>query len=509
MATNIHNLIAAISPDTFCDPELKKEVKKIVKEKGYLEAAKIAKPIESDVLFDYDSAKKDPMSEWGLKAPIETHEITYDSAAEGLEPIYFWILDFLNGPYKEVEKINDNFVSSPGSGHFSELMGKATRMQEESMKLLGSVNTVIKSILGLIYDLKEFKLRLDPYDNYESKNSRERESALMSLKQMWMDNVDIKRGMGSINQMTSGQLQFVTLRDAFMAASSPDSIKKMDLNERVKRILTQRVDEFFKWIKESELALRQRYNIEKNYLRSQVSSVKLYARWIKPYLKAAQKLEQQDSTSAELVTVFNTVLMELTLLAKTSYDPADDVAEGILPNHFENATKRKYSPLAIVEFSFRGIPQKVGQHYVHGGKTIIKFTSYALNDQELKVLKEEMDKDDLGEAMKLIQDATEESLEKIEENVKEFLEPTEKESSGKKEETEDTNPFTSLFSFLKTSKKKGKEEDLSKGIKPDSSHEKVIRSQAIIEAREKCFTVFDVYKKAHRMPSHASPFEPL
>ena len=189
MSTKIHNLIASISPDTFCDPELKKEVKKIVKEKGYLEAAKIAKPVESDVLFDYDSAKKDPMSEWGLKAPIETHEITYDSAAEGLEPIYFWILDFLNGPYKEVEKINDNFVSSPGSGHFSELMGKATRMQEESMKLLGSVNTVIKSILGLIYDLKEFKLRLDPYDNYESKNSRERESALMSLKQMWMDNV--------------------------------------------------------------------------------------------------------------------------------------------------------------------------------------------------------------------------------------------------------------------------------------------------------------------------------
>ena len=54
-----------------------------------------------------------------------------------------------------------------------------------------------------------------------------------------------------------------------------------------------------------------------------------------------------------------------------------------------------------------------------------------------------------------------------------------------------------------------KKEDLSKGIKPDSSHEKVIRSQAIIDSREKCFTVFDIYKKAHRMPSHASPFEPI
>jgi len=509
MATNIHNLIAAISPDTFCDPNLRKQVKKLVKEKGYLEAAKVAKPFKSDVLFDYDKAKKDAMNEWGLKAPIESHEITYDSAAETMEPIYFWILDFLNGPYKKVEKINDNFVSSPGSGHFSELMGKATRMQEESMKILGSVNTVIKSILGLIYDLKEYQLRLAPYDNYESKNYQKRASALLSLKQMWMDNVDIKRGTGSINNMTHSQLEFVTLRDAFMASNSVEAVNKLDLNDRVKRILIARVDEFFKWIKESEVALKQRYKIEVNYLRSQVSSVKLYARWLKPYLKAAQKLEQQDSSSADLVTAFNTILMELTLLATTSYNPSDDVAEGILPKHFENSTKRKYSPLAIVEFGFRGIPQKVGPNYVHGGKTTIKFTSYALNDQELKVLKKEMDNDDLGEAMKLIQQTTEGSLEKIEENVKEFLEPKKGESTKSESKGEDINPFTSLFSFLKNPKKKEGKEELSKGIKSDSSHEKVIRSQAIIDAREKCFTVFDVYKKAHRMPSHASPFEPI
>ena len=259
MATNIHNLIAAISPDTFCEPDLRKEVKKIVKEKGYLEAAKKAKPFKSDVLFDYDRAKKDALNEWGLKAPIETHEITYDSAAETMEPIYFWILDFLNGPYKEVEKINDNFVSSPGSGHFSELMSKATRMQEESIKILGSVNVVIKSILGLIYDLKEFKLRLEPYENYESKNSQKKYAALLSLKQMWMDNVDIKRGIGSINNMTSSQLEFVTLRDAFMASNSVDSIKKLDLNERVKRILIARVDEFFKCFNIEKLGATEQF----------------------------------------------------------------------------------------------------------------------------------------------------------------------------------------------------------------------------------------------------------
>ena len=56
MAINIHNLIAAIVPDVYCEKtvekdgkwiELRKEVKKIVKEEGYLKAAEIAKPTKS------------------------------------------------------------------------------------------------------------------------------------------------------------------------------------------------------------------------------------------------------------------------------------------------------------------------------------------------------------------------------------------------------------------------------------------------------------------------------
>ena len=80
-------------------------------------------------------------------------ELVHDAPTAQVEPIYFWLLDFLGqfveGKDGSLEKVSDNFTSSPGSGHFSELGAKTTRMQEEGMKILGAINQVVKSILNL------------------------------------------------------------------------------------------------------------------------------------------------------------------------------------------------------------------------------------------------------------------------------------------------------------------------------------------------------------------------
>lgn len=506
---NLHKLIAAISPETYCDPKVIKEVKEIVKEKGYLEAAKKAKPTPNSTEFNFDDAKSDPFKKWGLQGPVEKHKIVYDSPSEGLEPIYFWILDFVRGIYNETEKLVDNFASSPGSGHFSELQGKATRMQEESMKILGGVNQTIKSILNIIYDLKEFKIRLDPYKKLKSNDKKEKAAAFLSLKQIWMDNVDIKRGQGSINALAAN-MDFVTVRDAFLAAKSTKAVDEIDLNERVKRILRQRVSEFEKWLVESERELTKRFEIERKYLHSQYSTVQLYSRWLKPYLQAATKLEQNSLDPESLVTVFNTLILELTLLTKSLYKPDSDVSSGTLPEVFKKTTKKKYYSIQLIELKFRGIPQKAGQHYTFGGRTEITFTSYALTNQELEVLHNELKKDDVNDVMKLIQGATTDSLDALKEDIDEFLGEEKSESSKKKKEekSRDTNPFSALFSFIKFPDKKGKKGwDVSKPLTPDSKYEQIIRSQAIISARELCYLTFDVYKKAHQMPSHDSHFE--
>src|SRR3989338_10422724 len=99
---------------------------------------------------------------------------------------------------KTVEKLIDNFTSSPGSGFFSEIGQKATKMQEEAMKILGNANQVVKSIINILYDLKEFKMRIDLYKKLKSEKSEEIRAALYSLKQIWMDTVDIKRNTTSL-----------------------------------------------------------------------------------------------------------------------------------------------------------------------------------------------------------------------------------------------------------------------------------------------------------------------
>ena len=531
MVVDIKNLIAAISPDIYCDPSVKDKVKETIKaggENNYLEAAKIAKLKDAEYMDIDGLYYKSPLDSPGIKAPIERHSVVYDAANENLEPVYFWLLDYLNNDYKKAKKVDkliDNFVSSPGSSHFSEMGMKATKMQDEAMKLLGSANTVIKSILNILYDLKEFKIRLEVYKDLKSGDKAKMDAAMFSLKQVWLDTVDFKRGNTSIKQMAA-QYQYVTLIDAFFAAKSLEDLKifdskaeeekatekglkNIDINDRVKRILQQRLLEFYKWISESESELNKRFEIEKIYLRSQVNSVKLYSKWAKPYLKAAQDLEMRATPDGSLVNAFNTSLFELTLLAQGEYDLKGDVARHELPVMIEKAKSRKYWAVTVVELKFRSIPGRSGgQQYTFRGKLEANFTSVGLNDDELKILREQVEKDDLKDAFNLIGGATEESLSLLTKEIDEFLseKKPEKDKEEKKEKSNDINPFSALFEGLftgwfgdKEKNKEDKKQDLSKGIEKDTDIEKIIRSQSIIQARTECSKLYTSFKKAHGM----------
>ncbi len=510
MAVDIVKLIAAINPDVYCENSadekgrsLRDKVKKMVKEQGYLAAAKIAKLREGEFM-DSEEMRfiRGAFELEGIKNPVEQHKMIYDSFSQGLEPIYFWVLDYVNREYGGgAEKLVDNFVSSVGGGHFLEMQGKATRMQEEGMKMMGQANIVLRSILNLIYDLKEFKIKLRPYDDYHSKDKKIKNAALLSLKQTWMDNVDFKRGAGSINGLAQ-QLEFVTIRDAFMVANSLDDVKKLDLNDRVKRILEQRIPEFLLWIDESEKQLKKRFEIEKIYLKSQVNSLKLYARWAKPYFGAARKLEQNLKESADIINLFNTAVFELVLLAKGRYDPKTDIDDGLIPKFYEKLKVRRCTPFTLFEFRFRSAPDRADQSGSYGfrGRVEVTFTPFALNDDEFKVLKSEVEKDDFGDVYEMIMGATEKSLGQIKDDIDELI--SDGGSKGRKEEenSNDINPFSALFSFLKRDKKEEKK-DFSKGIPKDNSHEKVLRSQAILSARYITNKFYNKYKVAHEMPS--------
>ncbi len=452
-----------------------------------------------------------------LSTASQEYKLSYDSSSETLEPVYFWILDFANPMFGgKIEKLVDNFVSSPGSGHFSELMGKATRMQEEAMKIYGMVNTVIKSIQNLIYDLQEFKLRLKQYEETRSKDKSAAMGGLIGLKQIWMDQVDIKKGTGSIN-MLARDLNFITIRDAFMAADSKADVEAMDLNERVKRILTARIQEFLEWKDRSEAELKKRYEIEKTYLRTQVDTVKMYSRWAKPYLIAAEQLRMKEESryTPDVINVFNTIYLQLTLLGKNELDVKNEAANKNLPEEFKHMkVKRPFYSCVLIDFTFRGIPKSVGQHYAFGGKADVAFRAYALNEDEYKLFRYKLEKSDFSDAMNLVSGMTKESLDQLNADIEKFL--GEKDAEAKaKAEREEVNPFKALLGMSeKKAEKEGKKEETpeekakkeaeaieKKGVSADTHAESLMRSLAEFYARKTCFTIYDVYKKAHGMAS--------
>ena len=484
-----------------------------------------------ELLAKYGSIEKIPADEIVPKS-LGDHKIVYDSSSETLEPLYFWTVDFMENRGLSPEKLIDNFASSPGSGHFAELGQRATIMQQQGAKILGDVNTVLRSVLNIIYDLNEFRIRLEHYENLKSKDLSITEAARLSLKQIWLDKVDATKGNSSVKAM-SFQGGFQTLIHAFLSVNNEKDVDNLDLNDVIKRILKPRIQEFNLWLDHSEKELKKRFELEKTYLRSQVNSLRLYSRWAKPYLVAAQQLESKDMRKdTALIKTFNTILLELSLFGKIKLDIKSAALSKKLPIDFlKMKFNREYYSCVLVDFRFRGIPQRAGgqqSHYVFGGKADITFSAYALNQDELEMFRQEIDREDINDVLKLIEGATTESLNLLQEEINFFLEEKSKEEKKEKKYGE-TNPFLALTGFYDASeeemekisgkgfgeklkgifgfgKKKPEEKKEKKEIKfiiPDSWIEKnVLRKVTIEEAKDINFDSFDIYKKNHGMASY-------
>ncbi|MCX8194409.1 MAG: hypothetical protein N3G19_03590, partial [Candidatus Pacearchaeota archaeon] len=270
----------------------------------------------------------------------------------------------------------------------------------------------------------------------------------------------------------------------------PEDVDKLDLNERVKRILKSRLAEFLEWKERSEAELRKRFEVEKSWVKSQVSSLKLYTRWAKPYLKAAEELMMKGTAKEPAITkAFNTVILQLTLLGKNKINVQSEVDAGNLPKAFRNMKlKRNYYACVLVDFKFRGIPRRgAGEsgYYVFGGRADINFKAFALNEDEFNALNNESDNEDFRDALKLVENLTEETLSNMISEIEHFI--------GKEKEKE-----------KKEKKKEPKEIEVGK-IKKDSFEESLIRKLAERKAAELCFKIYDIYKKSHGMASFAEP----
>ena len=84
---------------------------------------------------------------------------------------------------------------------------------------------------------------------------------------------------------------------------------------------------------------------------------------------------------------------------------------------------RRYNAILVAEVKFRSVPDRTAQQggYTFRGKLELTFTSYALNDEEIDLVRKELEKDDIGDLYEVIQGATDESLGKLQTDIDEIL----------------------------------------------------------------------------------------
>lgn len=420
-------------------------------------------------------------------------KIILETMGGNLEKYYYWLLNFLgkNGKlaYDIIWKTEEK-AASVFSALFGEMGMRKTTLEKRAMEIFQIVNTVIQSINRILYDLREYDRLLKIHADMKSSNKDNAEASRLSAKRIFMDEVDIKKGRGSINQLSAGQLEFVTLRDAFMKANSMSDIRDLDLNDRVRRILMDRIKEYLDWLPEWETQLKQQKSLLLSYLKSQHDAFRLYIRWLEPYLKSIKRLEFTDPSKFKnaLIDVFDTniIVLDVFGVGNSWTGFYDEILQGWAPGKgfpmtIKEAEVQRYrgidtgseeemeradikkrmlmgplgKKLVRLKFTFTAKPFLMSRDAGHGayrqmGHLKMEFFAHGFDEakfEKLIKIKEELEKE---EENLLIASATG-SLKAIQKDLDHYI----KEFEGKKEKkVKEKRPlmFTEIFDSLKRMK---------------------------------------------------------
>jgi len=249
-------------------------------------------------------------------------------------------------------------------------------------------------------------------------------------------------------------------------------------------------------------SIRSRSEADLGLLRSKIETLKLCAHWLGPYLKQLRQMDQHTNHQADWPNLFNTAVMEIILLAERQYSVGEDVDQGLLPKFVLKAPRRTCNPILVIELKIRAAPERTpGGAYGYRGRFELAVTSYALTEEELAVLRQEVERDDLREVIGAVAGKAAGALSEIVEQIENLVPQPPKEEL----EPDDPNPFTALFDFKKSNTPRDPDSGTisisasPRPIRSDSDIEKVIRSQAILDARRRCLDFYTRCKQALKM----------
>jgi hypothetical protein len=453
MAPDIHRLIAAISPETYCVPTKRRGVRRVLDEGrqrgdplAVRRAGELAVPLPAnDVALEalHPRSAFDPMV---LRHPVEQHSYSRDSMDHSLEAFYFTLLDLLESHSWQVTKLVDHLDSAAGSGFGGDLSRRAMKSQQEAARLLEASQELVERILRRVERIKDI----------------ERQLAVFSV---------------GATQPISGLQSPTQLGPAPISDRDGESPARLTFN----------ADE-----------VGARLDVERGQLRAQMDLLRLQAHWLQPWLRASEELRERGSHRADLVTAFNTALLDVVLLARRPLPVEELIHEGELPRFVAKTSHRNYTPAVLIELRFRTAPRRVttGTH-VFRGRVEICLTSYALHDEEVVALQRELERDEVGRLLNAVGIGFRAPTESMIADIERLLNP----GKDKAEESKrsDPNPFVVFWAMLRdlwhwfTSQMRAKQ--VPDDASPDRPTERILRAQSLLLSRRDCRELFNAIKR--------------
>ncbi|USN45154.1 MAG: hypothetical protein H6502_03785 [Candidatus Woesearchaeota archaeon] len=441
----------------------------------------------------------------GYPKPYKRWRLSFESMNETPEEMYYWVLDHLrlDGGFPNYIKITDVMSASEQSTLFGNHQQKLAAQQDRAANYLRGISELIRTLFTIVREIRVIKERLMIYEKAPKDKNYD-----VTLKGIYVDFAEGGAQNPSSVFGLANKVGFTLLPDVFFntmvyddnqLSKAIDGTKKdngMEFNEQFKNTVRRKLSSYINWKLHTEKELHSRQKYQLAYLRQHWNVIKLYADWLKPYLKVSRRMQQnpRHQDSVDLIGAFQGAMTDIEFLA---YKPG------------------KVMPVVLATFHYRSRPtmsyqQEYQRAAAFTGRVDMDLRAYGWTADDIKSyvrMRQEEDLEILSWADKNIEAA----MESFGDELRNYLD--EAENLGKKKDDGDASkkksssttinvlePFISLFGgFGEMGKMVGSVFAPFKPTKKAKSSGSPDRIKPAKMASGAAFNMIKFYKKSHGM----------
>ncbi|MCA9478479.1 MAG: hypothetical protein KC535_05010, partial [Nanoarchaeota archaeon] len=270
----------------------------------------------------------DESDEDAYPSPDKRSRIVIEESTASVEEAYYWFLEFLRHDlgYPMIDKIYDVFSSTESSALFGSTGQKLSAQQDRAAQYLRGIGEMVRQLFQLVRELRVIDEKLQPYKEWQKNKSAD-----ITLKHTFISLVEGGANNPDSVYSIATRVGFTVLPDLFFNTHVFDTKnidKEVDqgsvkeFNKVVKTVLKRKLYSYIVWKEKTEKELESRRKFQLQYTRQHWKVIQMYITWIKPYLRSARRLQQEQShlNKAEFIGAFDQTQIEIEVLAKKPLD---------------------------------------------------------------------------------------------------------------------------------------------------------------------------------------------